>query len=60
MVLCTTVFQVLAELESKALDLPDLKLLLVAHPIGGIEEAEAHARAAAAAPAFLDWVTALR
>jgi len=51
---------VLAELESRALELPDLKLLLVEHPIGGIEESEAHTRSAAASSAFLEWIASLR
>jgi hypothetical protein len=60
MVLCTTVFKVLAELESRALELPDLRLLLVEHPIGGIEESEAHLRSAAASTAFVEWIASLR
>jgi hypothetical protein len=37
-----------------------LKLLLVEHPIGGIEESEAHTRSAAASKAFLEWIASLQ
>jgi hypothetical protein len=59
MVMCTTAFEPLAKLESKALGVEGLRLLVLEHPLGGIEEPLARERAANAWPQFRAWLDEL-
>jgi len=47
--LATDAFVRLAELQSKAMGFPDLDLVVIEHPLGGIDPAEVRDKAAEAA-----------
>ena len=49
----TDAFERLAALQSKAMGHPDLPVVIVEHPLGGIEEDEVRAKAAVAARAII-------
>jgi hypothetical protein len=50
----TDALEGLAALESKAMGHPDLTVVVVEHPLGGIEPDEVRARAAVAAAAIVE------
>ncbi len=51
--ICSSQFETLGRNEAMAAGMPDLALAVVAHPIGGLEPAEARARAEAAFDAVM-------
>ena len=50
----THAFERLAALQSKAMGHPDLAVVIVEHPLGGIEPEEVRAKAAVAAAAIVE------
>jgi hypothetical protein len=50
----TDAFERLAALQSKAMGHPDLTVIVVEHPLGGIEPDEVRAKAAVAAAAIVE------
>lgn len=54
----TDAFERLAALQSKAMGHPDLEVIVVSHPLGGIEPEEVRAKAAVAAQAVVARLTA--
>lgn len=49
-VVCSTAFQKLGETQAKIFGVPDLPLLIIAHPLGGLDLASVEARAEVATP----------
>jgi hypothetical protein len=52
-VVCSTPFEKLGRAQSKVFGVPDLPLLMIPHPLGGIDMAGVRARADKAIPQFL-------
>ena len=49
-VVCSTAFQKLGETQAKIFGVPDLPLLLIQHPLGGLDLESVRGRAAVASP----------
>ena len=49
-VVCSTAFQKLGETQAKIFGVPDLPLLLIAHPLGGLDIDSVKGRAEVATP----------
>jgi hypothetical protein len=49
-VVCSTAFQKLGETQAKIFGVPDLPLLIIAHPLGGLDLESVRARAQIATP----------
>ena len=49
-VVCSTAFRKLGETQAKIFGVPDLPLLIIPHPLGGIDLDSVKARAAVATP----------
>ena len=49
-VVCSEAFVKLARNQAKALGVPELPLIVISHPVGGISLAEVHSRVAQAFP----------
>jgi hypothetical protein len=49
-VVCSTAFQKLGETQAKVFGVPDLPLLIVQHPLGGMDLDTVRSRAGVAAP----------
>jgi hypothetical protein len=49
-VVCSTAFQKLGETQAKIFGVPDLPLLLIPHPLGGLDIESVKARAQVATP----------
>jgi hypothetical protein len=49
-VVCSTAFRKLGETQAKTFGVPDLPLLIIAHPLGGLDIASVKARAQVATP----------
>ncbi len=56
MLFCTTAFEALAKAQRKALGLPDLPLVVLPHPTGGIPPAVATSKANDAWPQVEEWL----
>jgi len=55
-VVCSTPFERLAKNQARVLGVPDLPLLMITHPLGGIGMDEVRARAAMALPGLVDLI----
>ena len=53
-VICSTPFEKLGRAQAKVLGVPDLPLVMIQHPLGGLAIDEVKARADQATPAVLD------
>ena len=53
-VICSEPFAKLAKTQAKVFGVPDLPLLVIPHPLGGLDPAGVTARAAIAGPQLLD------
>ncbi len=58
MLFCTTPFVQMARTLVTTLGAPNLRIIEVAHPLGGLQEADVRARAEAATGAVLDMLGA--
>ena len=52
-VVCSTAFQKLGQTQAKIFGVPDLPLLVIPHPLGGLDIDSVKARADVAAPQFV-------
>ena len=59
-VICSTPFEKLGRAQAKVLGVPDLPLVMIQHPLGGLAIDDVKARAEQAAPAVIellrDWL----
>lgn len=59
-VICSTPFEKLARAQAKVLGVPDLPLVMIQHPLGGLAIDDVKARAEQATPAVIgllrDWL----
>ena len=53
-VICSTPFEKLGRAQARVLGVPDLPLVMIEHPLGGVAMDDVRARAAQAGPAVLD------
>ena len=52
-VVCSTAFQKLGQTQAKILGVPDLPLLIIPHPLGGLDIDSVKQRAEVASPQFV-------
>lgn len=52
-VVCSTAFQKLGQTQAKIFGVPDLPLLLIPHPLGGLDLESVKGRAGVASPQFI-------
>ena len=57
-VICSTPFEKLGRAQARVLGVPDLPLVMIEHPLGGVAMDDVRARAAQAGPAVLDLLRA--
>ncbi|HYH42939.1 MAG TPA: hypothetical protein VD867_13245 [Burkholderiales bacterium] len=57
-VVCSTAFQKLGETQAKIFGVPDLPLLIIAHPLGGLDLESVRKRAEIATPQFVKLIQA--
>ena len=57
-VVCSTAFQKLGETQAKIFGVPDLPLLLIQHPLGGLDLESVKGRAEVATPQFVRLIRA--
>ena len=55
-VVCSTAFQKLGEAQAKIFGVPDLPLLVIQHPLGGLDIDSVKARAEVATPQFVQLI----
>ena len=55
-VICSDAFEKLARNQARVFGVPDMPLIVIPHPLGGIGMAEVRARAAHALPQMIDLV----
>ena len=53
-VICSTPFEKLARTQAKVLGVPDLPLIMIPHPLGGIARDEVRSRAGVATPQIVE------
>ena len=53
-VICSTPFEKLGRAQARVLGVPDLPLVMIEHPLGGLAMDDVRARAAQAAPAVVE------
>ena len=53
-VICSTPFEKLGRAQAKVLGVPDLPLVMIQHPLGGLAIEDVRARADQATPAVID------
>ena len=55
-VVCSTAFQKLGETQAKIFGVPDLPLLIIQHPLGGLDIDSVKGRAEVATPQFVSLI----
>ena len=58
-VICSEPFVKLAQTQAKVFGVPDLPLIVIQHPLGGLDMAGVRSRVAAAAPQLIELVRKL-
>jgi hypothetical protein len=53
-VICSTPFEKLGRAQARVFGVPDLPLVMIRHPLGGLEHDDVRARAQEAVPAVVD------
>ncbi len=53
-VVCSTAFETLGRTQARVLGVPDLPLIMIAHPLGGVSLDEVRARAQVAIPQIVE------
>jgi hypothetical protein len=57
-VICSTPFQALGRNQARVFGVPDLPLLIIPHPLGGLSLEQVEGRALVATPQVVDWIKA--
>ena len=57
-VICSTPFEKLGRTQARIFDVPDLPLVMIEHPLGGLDQDGVRTRADQALPAVLDLLQA--
>ncbi len=55
-VVCSTVFETLGRTQARVLGVPDLPLIMIPHPLGGVSLDEVRARAQVAIPQIVELI----
>jgi hypothetical protein len=59
-VICSAPFVQLAKAQARVFGAPDLPLMVIPHPLGGISQEEIHGRAHHAVPQLMELIKVLR